>query len=289
MKHIGNALLFVTGLIVFTSCEKVISLDLPEGEQLIYADAWISDSPGVHTIRLLESVNYQSQSQPRPIADANISITDITANKTYSFNYTNGSYVYDPGAGKSIGVIGHKYRLEIDLDGERFVAEDLVPRKTSIDSLTLEFKEGDGDFEKQGYYAEFHARDVAGAVDYYWIRTYRNGSLNTYLSDMLSIDASFYPEVSDGFPFIPPFREGVTSGEKPYQKGDEVKVVLRTLSKDSYVFVEQMLKQISNGGLFSEVLQNIPSNITNSNSTGKQKIYGWFGTVGETSATVLVP
>jgi hypothetical protein len=183
-----------------------------------------------------------------------------------------------------VGKVGHQYRLEVDYEGEMFLATDRLPRNTTIDSLTLEYKEGDGDFEKEGYYAEFHARDVPGAVDYYWIRTYRNGSLNTYLNDMLSIDASFYPEVSDGFPFIPPFREGVTSGEKPYQKGDEVKVVVRTLSSDSYVFIEQSLKQITNGGLFSEVLQNIPANLVNTNSSGIRKIYGWFGTVGEISA-----
>ena len=274
---------------IFTSCEKVITLDLPEGKQLIYADAWITDSPGVHTIRLLESVNYQSQAQPRPVTDATVRVTDLTANATYDFNYVDGAYQYDAGAAQSIGVTGHRYRLEINYEGEQFVAEDLLPRKITIDSLTLEFKEGEGDFEKQGYYAEFHARDAPGAVDHYWIRTYRNGSLNTYLNDMLSIDASFYPEVSDGFPFIPPFREGVTSGENPYQKGDEVKVVLRTVSPNSYVFVEQMLKQITNGGLFSEVLQNIPSNISNTTNGGTRKVYGWFGAVGETSATVRVP
>ncbi len=289
MKYLINAFYLIAGLMVFTSCEKVISLDLPEGNQLIYADAWISDSVGVHTIRLLESVNYQSQSQPKPIEDAVVRVTDLTLGTTYNFNYANGSYLFDAGAGKSIGFIGHRYRLEINYAGEQFVAEDLLPRKITIDSLTLEFKEGNGDYEKEGYYAEFHARDLPGAVDYYWIRTYRNGSLNTYLNDMLSIDASFYPEVSDGFPFIPPFREGITSGEKPYQKGDEVKVIVRSVSSNSYVFVEQMLKQITNGGLFSEVLQNIPSNISNTNSTSKKKIYGWFGTVSETSASLLVP
>ncbi len=53
---------------------------------------------------------------------------------------------------------------------------------------------------------------------------------------MVSVDGSYYENASDGFVFIEPFREGITSDEKPYIKGDEVKVVVRSLSKTSYDF-----------------------------------------------------
>jgi hypothetical protein len=228
-------------------------------------------------------VNYQDQAGPGIVADATIRVTDLTLNQSYEFAFNNGAYVYDPGNGSSIGQVGHEYKLEVDYNGERFEATDKLQRVTSIDSISLEYKEGSGDYEKEGYYAEFHAKDLAGAVDRYWIRTYRNGALNTYLNDMLSIDGSFYADVFDGFLFIPPFREGITSGEKPYQKGDEVTVLIRSLSEGSYVFMEQALKQITNGGLFSEVLQNVPANLTSTKAGSSSKIYGWFGTVAEVS------
>jgi hypothetical protein len=285
MKRLSIIITCIISVFIFSSCEKVIDLGLPDGDKLVYADAWITDQPGVQSIRLLRAVNYLDQSQPSAITDASIKVTDVTASKTYTFNYENGSYVFNPAPSEIIGITGHEYKLEINWQGEVFEAKDVLNRVTSIDSLVFEYKEGSGDFEKQGYYAELFATDIPGATDYYWIRTYRNGTRNSYLSDMVSIDGSFYEGISDGYEFIPPFREGVTSGEKPYQKGDEIKVVLRSLSKSSYGFMEQTINQISNGGLFSEVLQNIPGNITNKKSGSAVRIYGWFGTVGETAAT----
>jgi hypothetical protein len=284
MKYLQISVSLSILSIAFSSCEKVIDLDLPDGEKLIYLDAWITDKPGVQSIKLLQAVNYMDQNQPSPVTDATIRLTDLTINKTYDFNYSNGSYSFDPGPSQSIGISGHKYKLDMTCKGEKFEATDLLPRVAKIDSLTLEHKENKNDYEKEGYYAELYARDLAGAVDYYWIRTFRNAKLNPYLDDMLSIDGSFYAGVSDGFVFIPPFREGVTSGEHPYQKGDEVQVVLRTVSKDSYLFMEQAMEQIANEGMFAEVLQNVPSNIFNLKTDGGLKMYGWFGTVAEISA-----
>ncbi|HTE24875.1 DUF4249 domain-containing protein [Flavitalea sp.] len=288
MKYLLSSLYILISLLLLSSCEKVIELDLPDGEKLIYMDAWISDKPGLQSIKLLQAVNYQDQAQPRTIDNAAIRVTDITEGKSYDFVFNNGAYIFDPGNSQAIGVIGHQYKLNVTLNGETFEATDYLSRVTTFDSLTLEFKEGSGDFEKQGFYAEFHARDLPGGTDYYWIQTYRNGARNTYLNDMVSIDGSFYEGISDGYEFIPPFTEGVTSGEKPYQKGDEVKVVMRSLSKSSFSFWEQAINQMASGGMFSEVLQNVPSNIMNSNPQGKSKIYGWFGTVAETSISKKV-
>jgi hypothetical protein len=287
MKKVLNIGFAACLFLLTVSCEKVIDLDLPDGDKLVYVDAWITDQQGAQSIKLLEAVNYQDNAQPTPVKDATIKLTDVDINKTYAFVYKDGEYLHIPPAGTSIGVTGHKYRLEIVYNGEKFEAYDVLPRVTKIDSITVELREEEND-EEEGYYAEFFARDLTGASDYYWIRTYRNGKLNSYLTDMLSIDGSFYEDVFDGFVFIPPFREGITSGEKPYQKGEEVKVLLRGISKDSYVFMEQALKQITNGGLFSEVLQNVPANLVNLQPSGKAKIYGWFGTVGESSLSKTV-
>jgi hypothetical protein len=283
MKYLLSSFSVLIAFLVLSSCEKVIQLDLPDGEKLIYIDAWITDKPGLQSIKLLQAVNYQDQSQPRAVDNAGIRITDVTAAKSYDFSFSNGAYTFNPGSSQSIGIIGHEYKLTVTLNGETYEATDYVSRVTKFDSLSLEYKEGSGDFEKQGFYAEFHARDLPGGTDYYWIQTYRNGARNNYLNDMVSIDGSFYEGISDGYEFIPPFTEGVTSGEKPYQKGDEVKVVMRSLSKSSYAFWEQAINQMASGGMFSEVLQNVPSNIMNTSQQGKSKIYGWFGTVAETS------
>lgn len=269
------------------ACTKVINLDLPKGEALPYVDAWITDQSGMQTIKFLKATDYLNSNAADPVADAQIAVTDLTASKSYTFNYQNGAYVYDAG-NKSIGVIGHLYKLNITWNGEQFEATDTLKRVTTIDSLTSEHKdEENGD--KEGYYVKMYAHDLIGAVDYYWIRTYRNGALNYYVGEMLSADGTFNEDgLSDGYAFIPPFRDGVTSGEKPYDKGDVVKVLIRSLSKSSYDFMQQVQEQLTNDGLFGKVMHNVPANVKNLQTGSKTKIYGWFGTVAETSQSITV-
>lgn len=278
--------LYIVALIAlytFSSCEKVVDVNLPDGEKLPYLDAWITDKPGKQTIKFLRAVNYLENKEPEAVTGAQIVVTDVTDNKTYNFTYQNGAYQYDAGA-DAIGIIGHTYKLSINWDGQQFEATDKLTRVTKVDSITVEYRDEDqteGD-EKVGYYAELHARDLIGGTDYSWIRTYKNGALNYHVTEMVAIDASFYEDASDGYIFIEPFREGITSGDEPYKKGDVVKVMIRSLSKPTYDFLDQLIDQLYSGGLFAKVLQNVPSNIFNKQTSSQTKIYGWFGTVAET-------
>jgi len=285
IKYISVVLLGAS----LTACERVIDLNLPNGSGLPYVDAWITDQPGVQTIKLLKATEYMSKTDPEAIGDAQITVTDVTDSKSYPFTYANGAYNYDAGA-SHIGVVGHTYKLSISWKGEQFEATDELKRSSIIDSLTSEYKEVDGN-NKAGYYVKLYAHDPVGAVDFTWIRTYRNGELNHYVGEMLAADGTFGNgdnNISDGFTFIPPFRDGVTAGDKPYDKGDVVKVLFRSLSRPSYEFLEQVQAQLSNDGLFGKVLTNVPGNVFNQQSDSKTKIYGWFGTVAEISATKKV-
>jgi len=285
IKYIAIVLLGAS----FTACERVIDLDLPSGEALPYVDAWITDQPGVQTIKFLKATNYMNSNAAEAVSDAQITVTDVTAAKSYPFKYQNGAYNYDAGT-TPIGVVGHSYKLSITWNGEQFEATDDLKRPSIIDSLTAEFKEVDGE-DKEGNYVKLYAHDPIGAPDFCWIRTYRNGELNHYVGEMLSADGSFGngdDGISDGFAFIPPFRDGVTSGEKPYVKGDVVKVLLRSMSKPSYEFMQQVQQVLNNDGLFGKILTNVPANVFNLQSTGKTRIFGWFGTVAEISATKKV-
>lgn len=282
MKKFILYIIVIIGAGAFTSCEKAIDLDIPVGDPVPYIDAWLTDKPGPQQIKFLKAVGYLDNSAPPVIDDAQIRVTDLTINQTYDFNYSNGAYTHDPGAGVSIGVIGHQYKLSITWKGETFEAIDKLNRVPPIDSITYEFKAENGG-EKEGYYAKFYAVDLKGAKDYYWIRTYRNGVRNQNVDEMWSIDGAYYEDAnSDGFNFIVPIREGITSNEKPYQKGDEVKVVLRGISKDAKEFISLMATQLSNGGMFAKVLANVPTNVSTKKQGSPNKILGWFGTVSET-------
>ena len=278
--------LLAASLFWLSACEKVVQLDLPAGKPLPYIDAWITDQPGLQTIRFLDAANYLDSSKAAPVTGAQITLTDLTAAKTYPFNYSNGAYSYDAGTA-AIGIVNHRYKLSILYSGQQFEALDTLKRVTAIDSLPYEFKKASGG-DKEGYHAKLYAVDLAGATDYYWIRTYKNGSLNYYVHDMFSIDGAFNENLTDGFEFIPPFRDGITSDGHPYAKGDVVRIVLRSLSKGGYDFWNQASQQLENGGLFAKVLENVPTNMKNLQPGGTAQIYGWFGVVAQTEKSTTI-
>src|SRR5690349_18814173 len=155
MKSIKHYIAIILILGATTSCEKEIDLDLPKGDALPYVDAWITNQPGVQTIKFLTAVDYMSTNALAPIGNAQISVTDMTSSKTYDFNYSNGAYTYDAGS-KAIGVVGHAYKLRIVYNGATFEAVDTLKRVNTIDSLTVEYKEEKND-EKEGFYAKLYA------------------------------------------------------------------------------------------------------------------------------------
>ena len=285
MKKIAfiNLVLLTIASCFLTSCEKVIDVDLPDGEKLLYADAWITDQPGEQVIKVFKAANYFSKNGPEPVADAQVKLHDLTDGNTYNFVYNNGKYVYNPGSTERIGFIDHEYKLEITALGEQYEAFDQINRVPPVDSITFKFKKGASKDDPDGYEAKFYAKDLAGKTDYYWIRTYLNGKLHRYVQEMYSIDGSFYEDISDGFPFIPPIQESITDPDHLFQKNDKVKVLIRSLSKQSYEFIKQVSELLEDDGIFETIPANIKSNFRNVNPNSSKKLLGWFGTTAESS------
>lgn len=278
MKQIRLSVL-IAMVAAFTACEDTIDLDIRKGTSYPVLDAWITTEPGVQQIRFTQSVPYTDQAPSPVIDDALITLFDETANKSYPFTFSDGVYKHNPGDDETIGVIGHAYRLRIEYKTEVFEALDTIKRITPIDSISYKYETKDESFvEEDGYVAKFHAIDIKGGVDYYWMRSYRD-DLQHKVGDAFSVDGYFDQSVKDGSAFILPIQEAVTDFEKPYQKGEKVIVKLRSLTYQSHFFLTQVEDQINSGGLFAKVLENVKCNAINvTTGGGKQRILGWFGT-----------
>lgn len=262
----------------FTACEDAIDIDIPNGKTYTVVDAWITDVPGKQDIRITQSVPYTSTGAAPVISDAKVTVTDVTANKTYNFTFANGVYNHDPGAGLKIAEVGHVLKLRLELKEGIFEAIDTVKRVPVIDSITYEFKTAEESISgEEGFYARFHAKDLAGATDYYWVRSYRN-NLQSRVEDIFPIDGSFAADISDGVTFIQPISEGITDYGKPFQENEKVIVRLSSCSKPSHTFLAQVQQQIDLGGLFAKILENVPTNVLNTDKNAQGRVLGWFGT-----------
>ncbi|RBL89248.1 DUF4249 domain-containing protein [Chitinophaga flava] len=281
------SLLIISALVGLSACEDKIDLDIAQGKSLPVLDAWITTEAGLQKIKFTMSVPFTDNNPAPIINDAAITLFDETAGKSYPFGFKDGMYSYDA-TSQPIGVVGHAYKLHVEYKGEIFEAYDTIKRVTTIDSITLKYKTKEETMNgKEGFYATMHAKDIEGATDYYWIRSYRNDTLRR-LKDNFSIDGSYDEGVSDGATFIIPIAEGITDWNKPFQANEKVIVRLMSVTHRSFDFLRQVDQQVNAGGLFAKVLENVRSNVNNVTPSGKTKILGWFGTSAVSRAEKLV-
>ena len=281
MKRIH--LLFL--ILALTSCEEVVNLPSPVSEHYLVVEANLTNQNTPQQIIVSRSQDYFDQTNPPKIGGAEVFITDTLGNK---FTFTekvasSGIYLWEPSAQKpKLGNSGTTFTLQVKWQSETLTAKAKMNRVPPIDSILYQFDEATGrqssdDNPKNGYDAQFYARDVRGAGDCYRVKTFRNGVLFNAPSNLtLAYDAGFQKgSMTDGFMFILPIRRSISP--HLYLENDKIRVELWSISEDQFNFFSQARLELNNAGLFSRPAANIPTNIKNTNPASKLQGAGWFG------------
>ena len=204
--------------ISLTSCEDVIDLETTTGPPQLVVDGWITNQPGPQTINLSWSASYFSNTTPKPVLAAEVTVTD-NLGTVYQFKDLagNGKYVW-AGTGKdTLGRIGRTYTLKVKNQADVFTAVNQIKRVPTVDSIvyqkeTLPFKPDKG--PKEGFIVSFYARDFVGEGDTYWIKPVIRGKAVVDKAPFISTayDAAFNAGApSDGLIFIQPLRQSITT------------------------------------------------------------------------------
>ncbi|MGY6560511.1 MAG: DUF4249 domain-containing protein [Luteibaculaceae bacterium] len=276
LKSVSAISVALFAVMFLSSCEDRIDVDLETGEIQLVVDGWLNNFDGQQRIRLSTSQPYFDNGPIPQVTGAQVSVANLDLNLIYEFeDMGNGNYVYNQPLGERIIKQNHNYQLTVTWEGNIFTALSRANRTTVVDSITWEFREAGPFNSPAGFFAELHGTDSAGAADFYWIRTFRNGQLlqRTGLVN-IAFDGAGGPG-ADGFPFIPPIRFRATDGNSPYEAGDSIRVEIHSMSREAYFFMEQALNQISNGGLFATPPENIVTNLVNQDPNGPRAL-GWF-------------
>lgn len=258
-----------------TSCEDVIQVKLDEGVPIITIDAFINDMQLQQKVRLTYTDSYFSQKPNEPIVGATVSIKDLTTGVDFIFNdNNNGDYLFMQ---TDTFRVGHNYELTVAHQGNIYKSISRLNRTTKVDSIFSKFNEGGGlGATEPGYEMAFLGFDIPGdTVDYYWIKSYRNGVFFNKGSDInICADAAFGAG-ADGFPFITPIAQAITPFGERFKKFDICRVEIHSINKETYDFFNQVFTQTTNSGLFATSPENIKTNLKNTTSD-KVKVVGWF-------------
>lgn len=278
MKFIIKSPLFLTLLlsVIYTSCTDPIDIELDEGTAQLNVDAFITDKPEDQKVRVVMTTNYFDNLSVNPITDAEVKMQS-SLGQEWTFSYTQDGYYVLPYTDTIVRpMVG--YTLLVNHSGQEFIANTTAFPTAQVDSIIFIEQIPTGPGSLDGFIGEFWGRDVPNFPNAYWIKTYIN---DTLISDPnfinLSLDAG-QGQITDGSPFIPPIRTGITTFPNIFQRGERVKVEIHGISFETYQFITQAQSQITNGGLFATPPYNVVTNIENTSGSEavEDQAVGWF-------------
>ncbi len=294
-------------LIILAACEDQIFPELRKAPPILIIDAFLTNQDSLQTIRITQSQPYFDNTTLQGVSGASVIVVN-TNGSLFNFNeIEQGYYQWDPTIDGPIAVEGDSLMLKVTIGDDQFQAMSTMNRIPDIDSVTFRFEE-ENLFLPDSYFAEFWSRDLLGAGDTYWIKSFKNGRyLNQPNEINIAFDAGFSEGGNvDGLIFIPPIRDLINPFEQdendefksPFADGDSVYVEIHSITKETFLFLNEVRIQTDRPGGFAELfatpLSNVRTNIEYMGNKDEVVVAGFFNVasvkgVGKTLDITQVP
>lgn len=259
MKKHNHLLILFISLIGFTSCQKVIDIDLNSSAPQIVIEGTITDQPGPYTVKITKTANFSETNIFPAVSGAAVTINDDAGNSETLVETSSGIYT-----GNVLqGIPGRKYNLSVTAEGRNYLSTCTMPYPTKIDTLIAQKS-----WFEPIKFAALLFQDSAGYKNYYRLVEIKNGV--TEKTIFITED-----RLRDGKP-IPYF---MFTPNDSVRSGDSVTVQLQGIDKGVYNYFFTLLRT-SRGGSASPT--NPTSNISN-------KALGYFSAYAVRSKSIVAP
>jgi hypothetical protein len=172
MSHSRYIYFLLSSLLLFSSCEDVINLDLDTVESQIVIEASLNAGSRTITVRISKTNDFYDNTEPEQISGAVIILQSETG-ETYTLSEdAPGHYT----AGEIKINLDESFNLTVEVEGNIYEAAAKVPSPTNLKEVTpSDFP--DGPFNDGGAILLSAVwDDPAGSKNFYRIRTYVNGT-----------------------------------------------------------------------------------------------------------------
>lgn len=122
---------------LFSSCEKVVNIDLNNATPRLVIEGDISDSPGLlsHHVLLSQTTAFSTTGNRMPVTGALVIITDSSSGIIDTLRESRpGDYVTT----RILGVSGHIYNLAVRSEDKWYYSSAVMPHAVPFDSLYTE-------------------------------------------------------------------------------------------------------------------------------------------------------
>lgn len=187
--YILSSLIIASAL--FTSCEKVIDVDLNDSESKVVVEGIITDEAGPYTVKITKSINFDQSNNFPGVSNAEVVINDDLGNVDTLVETSAGIYQTTNLVGQS----GRTYFLNIkNADGKSFSSSCYMPLKVNLDSVRVDSINFGGSFAIT-LFPQF--QDPAGIRNFYRFKLKKN---NDPINSIFLQDDQF----SDGLVMLQP-------------------------------------------------------------------------------------
>ncbi|MBC7948934.1 MAG: DUF4249 domain-containing protein [Chitinophagaceae bacterium] len=124
-------LILFLSVILLTSCEKVINLDLDSGEKKYVIEGVLTDQPGTTKVLISQTKDFDEDNNFPGVPGATVSITESGGTTTLLTPTSSGVYE----APNLVGVVGKDYTLSVSVNGSSFTAVSTMSTRVNLDSI----------------------------------------------------------------------------------------------------------------------------------------------------------
>lgn len=252
-------LFLLTSVLLFSSCEDVIEVDLNEAQERLVVEAALIKLKGFtdtnQQIRLTKTRGFFEDSLTT-VENANVTVTREDG-EVFTFQHDSAGYYF---TNQFQASLLEKYFLKIEVDGETYTAEETFIPVTQIDSVT---QRNDAGFSGEETELKAYYTDPEGEDNYY---------LFTFFVNFVDFPTTeiYEDEFFDGNSIFTLYQE------EELEPGDEVIIQNFGLSEQFYEYMNVLLSQVGSvGGPFQTQPAVVRGNIVN--ETNPENFpYGYF-------------
>ncbi len=155
-------------VILLTSCQKIVNIDLNNASPNIVIEAVIDNGPGPYMVKLSKTGSYFDTPVLPPVHGAKVVISDNNGIVDTLTEDSVGRYF----AYKIDGIPGTKYSLSVQVDNVVYTANSTMMSAVNIDSLGIEVTQrfSLGGRARKDSSLTIHFRDPANEKNYYRIK-----------------------------------------------------------------------------------------------------------------------
>jgi Domain of unknown function (DUF4249) len=263
--HKKNYILIILSVLVFYSCQKVVTLDLNTAPPQIVIQGEVTDSSGPYTVMINQSVGFYADNTFPPISGAVVKISDdqgVTDSLTENAPGVYVTHILQ-------GLPGHVYTLSAVVQQTNYTAASTMPEPVILDSVSFQMTSG---FGKQRISAIANFQDPPGIKNYYQFIEYINGEQFTKAIFL------FDDRLSDG-----KYINATLRTDSSYLfAGDQLEVKMNCIDVNVYNYFYQLAQSLG-AGIFNTTAS--PANPSSNISNGA---YGYFSAHTTQSKTVTV-